>query len=523
MSLFEMQRFSQRGLVTETVLSDFFAILFSLFIVYKLVIPATTSYLRLHRLWQQVGGPKRHWLYGHLDKYQFNAEGLKNSVRRCKDFPKMACQWLGPAFAVVHLYHPDVVQAVLSKSYPKAIGYRITLGRLMRDGLVTSSGAIWKRHRKMLTAVFHFDIIKSHISVFNDSVHRMMDYLDSSIESSSPCDITIPINSLTYENTMRCVFSQRELQWGDSSFSDCIRKLNYLCMSRLNNPLYFSDFVYQLTPTCRKFDEMLAKVYNMLQNIMTERKAELKNKALDGVESSSETFSKGKKKFVDFLDILLQSSDDKGKFTDDEVMDEVVTFFAAGQETVANSLSWTLYNLAQHKEWQDKCREEILEIIGENETVECNEESRMTTLTMCIKESMRLYPILHVVARELTEDVQLKKAGVTLEKGIMANVNIYTLHHNPDVWKDPERFDPNRFTPDNSSKRSPFAFIPFAAGPRNCIGQNFAMHQMRVTLSHVLRRFEFYTDSSCAEPEIYPCITLQIKDGIQMKARRVEQ
>jgi len=517
-----LQNLTEEGYVTKTVLSDLFAFVMTSFILYKVIIPFTTHYLRLHRTWSTIGGPKPHWLYGHLDKYQFNAEGLRNSVLRCTEFPKMAMQWLGPVFATVHLYHPDVVQAVLSKSYPKPIGYRITLGRLLRDGLVTSSGSIWKRHRKLLTAVFHFDVIKNHISVFNDSVHRMIHYLDAKTDNSGGlCDITTPINSLTYENTMRCVFSQKELQWEDSSFSDCIRELNYLCMSRINQPLYAFDAIYNRTQTAKNFDSMLEKVYAMLHQIIEDRKEQLAEMAARG-ETLSGNFSKGKKKFVDFLDILLQSEDDQGKLTEDEVMDEVVTFFAAGQETVANSLSWTLYNLAQNKDWQDKCREEILDIIGDNETVESSEESRMTTLTMCIKEAMRLYPILYVIARELTHDVELKKAQVTLEKGTRANVNIYALHHNPAVWENPEVYDPNRFTADNSSKRSPFAFIPFAAGPRNCIGQNFAMHQMRVTLCHVLRKFEFSVDEECAKPEIYPCVTLQIKDGIMLKVKKVE-
>merc|ERR1719427_1242839 len=276
-----------------------------------------------------------------------------------------------------------------------------------------------------------------------------------------------------------------------------------------------------MTPTSRKFDEMLKMLYSMLHKIITERKAEIEEMTSKG-ETSIQNVKKGKQKYVDFLDILLQSNDEQGSLTEDEVMDEVVTFFAAGQETVANPLSWTLYNLAKHKDWQDKCREEILDIIGDNETVESSEESRMTTLTMCIKEAMRLYPILYVIARELTHDVELKKAQVTLEKGTRANVNIYALHHNPAVWENPEVYDPNRFTADNSSKRSPFAFIPFAAGPRNCIGQNFAMHQMRVTLCHVLRKFEFSVDEECAKPEIYPCVTLQIKDGIMLKVKKVE-
>lgn len=516
-----LQNLREEGYVTKTLMSDVLALLMTSFIVVKLVVPFTRYYMRMQRLWRQIGGPERHWLYGHLHKYRFSAEGLKNSLRRSLDYPKMVCNWLGPFYMVLHLHHPDVVQRVLSKSYPKPFGYQVTLGRLLRDGLITSNGSLWKRHRKMLTAVFHFDVIKTHIEIFNDSVHRMNDFFAAGAKSGKPCDVTEAVNSLTYENTMRCVFSKSDIQWEDSSFADLIRKLNFLCMNRLNQPLYFFDAIYNWTPTARKFDSMQLKIYKMLEQIIEERKAIIAEKG--GVASAnSQNSTKGKKKFVDFLDMLLLSEDEQGQLSEAEIMDEVVTFFAAGQETVANSLSWALYNLAQNPEWQDKCREEIFEIVGDNEYVESQEESRMAVLTMCIKEAMRLYPILHVVGRELTEDVELKGTGVTLEKGNPVNVNIFTLHHNPAVWKDPEVYDPSRFTPENSSKRSPFAFIPFAAGPRNCIGQNFAMHQMRVTLSHVLRKFEFYLDEDCPEPEIMPCVTLQIKDGIYLRVRPVQ-
>merc|ERR1719427_242277 len=474
----------------------------------------------------RVGGPKRHWLKGHLDKYPFSEEGLKNMIDRCDEFPKMAAQWLGPTHMIVHLYHPDVVQPALKKSFPKSWGYKF-LARFVRQGLITSKGALWKRHRKLLTSVFHFDIIKNHISVFNQTVHKMVSSIDSVADTGNKFDVSELVNAITYENIMRSVFSQNNINSGENgiSFISLLKEVNHIAINRLNHPLLYPDFIFALSPTGRKFDNVQKTVYKMLKKIIAERRTLLKELSNQG-DDVAELLSKSKKGYIDFLNLLLLSEDSEGKLSEDEIMDEVVTFFGAGQETVASSLAWTIYNLAKNIEWQEKCREEIFEIVGNNEVVESAEESRMKTVTMCIKEAMRLYPIIHVIGRELTEDVKFNNINenndsVILEKGTIVNINLYALHRNRTIWKhDPEIYHPERFTPEESSKRSPYQYLPFAAGPRNCIGQNFAMHQMRVILSHLLRKFEFYLEDDCVEPEIQPGVTLQMKDGMEIKARR---
>ncbi|XP_053561355.1 ultra-long-chain fatty acid omega-hydroxylase-like [Bombina bombina] len=168
-----------------------------------------------------------------------------------------------------------------------------------------------------------------------------------------------------------------------------------------------------------------------------------------------------------------------------------------GHDTTASGLSWILYNLALHPEYQEKCREEIRELLSGKEIkhLDWDELSQLQFTTMCIKESLRLHPPVIGVSRCCTEDIKLPD-GKVIPKGNICAISIYGTHHNPTVWPNPQVYDPYRFDPEKFQERSSHAFIPFSAGPRNCIGQNFAMAEMRVVLALTLLHFNVTLDQT---------------------------
>ncbi|UYV77785.1 CYP4V2 [Cordylochernes scorpioides] len=217
------------------------------------------------------------------------------------------------------------------------------------------------------------------------------------------------------------------------------------------------------------------------------RKSELvQNPALLGtVDPESMTNLNNKKPF---LDLLLYHHMVTGELTLEDIEDEVNTFLFEGHDTTASGLSFTIYLLGLHPDIQDKVRSEVLEHLGPLEqpmTPEGLKELRY--LEMVIKESLRLYPPVMHFSRELQSDIEL--GGKKIPKGVVIAVLPMGFHLNPTYFPTPEIFDPERFNLENSKKRHPFAYIPFSVGPRNCIGQKFAMLEMKAVLASIVRRF----------------------------------
>ncbi|CAH2310736.1 cytochrome P450 4B1-like [Pelobates cultripes] len=190
----------------------------------------------------------------------------------------------------------------------------------------------------------------------------------------------------------------------------------------------------------------------------------------------------------------------------------------AGHDTTTSGISWILYCMAKYPEHQKKCREEIRAFLGERDTMDWEDLSKMPYTTMCIKESLRLYPPVPIISRQLAKPITFYD-GRSLPAGTVVLVNIYCIHRNPNVWKDPEVFDPQRFSLENSSNRHPHAFVPFSAGPRNCIGQAFAMNEMKVAVALTLNRFEILPDLANT-PLKLPQIILRSKNGIHVYLKK---
>uniref|UniRef100_A0A452GTL1 Cytochrome P450 family 4 subfamily F member 22 n=1 Tax=Gopherus agassizii TaxID=38772 RepID=A0A452GTL1_9SAUR len=277
-----------------------------------------------------------------------------------------------------------------------------------------------------------------------------------------------------------------------SDYIAAILELSSLVVRRQHRLLLHWDFLYHLTPDGRRFRCACDTVHRFTADVVQRR-----HQALDRL--GREAWLKSKQgKTVDFIDILLLAKDeDDQDLSEEDIAAEADTFMFEGHDTTASGLSWVLYNLACHPEYQKRCREEIKDLMQdkESEEIEWEDLSQMPFSTMCIKESLRLHPPVTAVSRRCTEDIKLPD-GRVLPKGNICLISIYGTHHNPAVWPEPQVYNPHRFDPENSKNQPPLAFMPFSAGPRNCIGQNFAMAEMKVVLALTLLRFAVRLDES---------------------------
>lgn len=295
-------------------------------------------------------------------------------------------------------------------------------------------------------------------------------------------------------------------------------------LERLMQPQLWPDLVFYRSQSGSSFSNNLIRLHSFTRKVIRDRKAEILNSRTtirfrpndndDAVHELEYNQNDRRKAFLDLL--LDQHIKSDGKtMSEEDIREEVDTFMFEGHDTTAMALSWILFMLGHHPEIQAKAAAEIDaffdEIDKENPSNPSNNEPKkerlkfndheddihlgldeiksLKFLECCIKEGLRLFPSVPFIGRRLHEDIILNNRNVP--KGTIIFVYIYMLHRDPNVFPDPERFDPDRFSQENSIGRHPFAFVPFSAGPRNCIGQRFAMSELKVVLAHLLRNFRF--------------------------------
>ncbi|KAJ8363097.1 hypothetical protein SKAU_G00119280 [Synaphobranchus kaupii] len=448
-----------------------------------------------HRLRCFAQPPKRNWLLGHLGMMRSTDEGLQAADQLVRTY-RHSCTWfLGPFYTLVRLFHPDYTKPILMASASITIKDELFYGFLrpwLGQGLLLSNGEHWSRHRRLLTPAFHFDILKSYVEIFNkssDIMHEKWRHLVA--DGKSSLDMFEQVSLMTLDCLLKCTFSyDSNCQESPSDYIAAIYELSALVVKREHHMPHHWNWLYWRSPEGQRFRRACDVVHKFTGDIVDRRRTALLHQGEPETHAADTTRS-GRKKRTDFIDVLLLSKDDDGNgLTDEEIKAEADTFMFEGHDTTASGISWVLYNLALHPQYQDQCRAEINVLLDGRDTEEIlwDDLTNLPFTTMCIKETLRLHPPVTTVARTFSQDMTVPE-GRVIPQGNICLVSIYGTHHNPEIWPNPDVYDPSRFDPENSTNRPALAFIPFAAGPRNCIGQNFAMAELRVVVALTIRRF----------------------------------
>ncbi|CAH2238567.1 jg17153 [Pararge aegeria aegeria] len=302
----------------------------------------------------------------------------------------------------------------------------------------------------------------------------------------------------------------------ESEYVKAIETVAKIVSLRMRNPFAGEETIFRLLRHKKAQDEALGVLHSQTQKVIKMRREELKNVNKSGVNEQSDNGIKNKH---DFLDLLLLSTIDGKKIDDQHVREEVDTFMFEGHDTTTSGISFTLYCLAKHPEMQEKILEEQRRILGQNLDRDPSyvDLKEMKYLELVIKESLRMYPSVPLIERLMVKDTEI--AGLKLRKGTSVLVNIMEMHRHPELYDNPFEFRPERHdTASANSAKNAFSWLAFSAGPRNCIGQKFAMMELKITVASVIKNFTVLP-VDVEEPGLCAELILRSEVGVNIKLK----
>ncbi|XP_034183294.2 putative cytochrome P450 4aa1 isoform X1 [Osmia lignaria lignaria] len=479
-------------------------ILASVYILYIL-----RTYIRTVIFVSRLNGPKTVPFLGNA-RCVLKDNLLHRLAHENQTYGRIVRIWL-TGLPYVILIEPEDIQIVLSSmKHTRKIFFYKLLDNFLGKGLITRDVDTWRTHRKFLQPAFHLHILERFTSTFAECAdHLMNQFLN---KNNQEINITSFINDSVYDILSETVLgiNRASRQSGLIMDDDLpFRKGQIMLLYRMVRPWLLIEWIYRLTKHGRQEEKQRKDLFNTCFKMMKENRDLLRNKDINVNETKNI-------KRTSLLEYMVEMNEKNPCFTDEDIVEECCTFMLAGQDSVGTATAMTIFLLANHPEWQEKCIEELDNIFnGSSRLPAMKDLKEMRCLEMCIKESLRLYPSVPIIARILGEDVKIGKHVVPAGCGVF--ISPYSTHRLPHHFSDPEAFKPERFNSENSEKRHPYAYIPFSAGPRNCIGNKFAMLEMKSMISAILRKCRL--ESIPGKKEVRPKfrMTIRAQGGLWVK------
>lgn len=379
----------------------------------------------------------------------------------------------------------DYVLRTNHKNYYKSPILTEQLGRFLGKGLLTSNGEYWLKQRRLIQPGFHTDKIRALYGI----IKRTVDQFLSAFPEGQQVDVYPLMNSLAFEIVVNTLFNVKVPAADRNQLSRFITDTQDFVIKDVRQP--HKSWWFKVSGEVRRNLRKAEGARRIIQNIIRARK-----------ESD--------KKFDDLLDMLLDARyEDTGLPMDEnQVIDEILILLIAGHETTANALSWTVYLLAHHPAEQQALRESTM-------AINVSEAVTHDRLNAVIKEAMRLYPPAWISDRVALRDDAYR--DFSFPKDTIIIVFYYGLHRDNKHWEDPAAFRAERFLHLKESRDKAKVYYPFGAGPRMCIGNNFAMAEMTILLHAFVRTFTVYPTQQ--KPDLKPLVTLR-PDKILLDVRK---
>jgi cytochrome P450 len=424
--------------------------------------------------------------------------------------------FLGP-YPRLSIQEPELIADILGRTqahnYFKPADLSFRLKPLIGiHNLLVSNGEEHDRARKMLNPAFHFSNLQSMISIMTDETTKTIDILLQS-SSSSKINLSKKLNALTlsiiassaFGRSFETIPNAREIV--DRAFTEVLAAIAY----RASRMIILIPIISQL-PYWGKdiIDRSSQDMSHFVDQIIADRR-----------QGRSQSLCAG----ADLLDLLLSAVDNQGEpFTDQEIKDQTITFVLAGHETTSNLMAWAMYELMINPSVYKACQDEVDRILP-NDTIPTSEHlNDLSIIEAVLQETLRLYPPAPFFVRQCINEQTIGSATdhpLYIPVGTTVLINTYAIHRRAEYWPRPNEFDYTRWLRDpvtglKPKLAHPFCYLPFAAGPRNCIGQNFALLEAKVMLSMLIQRCHFELESG---QKIIPEIRLTMRPKYGLFAR----
>lgn len=464
------------------------------------------------------------------------------------EFDQVVKLWIGPKL-IVFLNDPRDVEIILSSNVyiDKSSEYRF-FKPWLGNGLLISSGQKWRAHRKLIAPTFHLNVLKSFIDLFNANSRSVVERMRK--EGSKEFDIHDYMSETTVEILLETAMGVSKSTQDQSGYeyAMAVMKMCDILHMRHTRVWLRPDWLFNLTKYKKDQMKLLDVIHGLTKKVVQRKKEEYKsgkrtiiNPTIENRNNESKnttvveglSFGQsaglkddldvddndvGEKKRLAFLDLLVESAQNGVVLNDQEVKEQVDTIMFEGHDTTAAGSSFFLSMMGCHPEIQEKVIQELDEIFGDSDRVATFQDTlEMKYLERCLMETLRMYPPVPLIARELKTDLKLASGDYTVPAGCTVAVVTLKLHRQPQIYPNPDVFDPDNFLPEKTANRHYYAFVPFSAGPRSCVGRKYAMLKLKILLSTILRNFRVQSTVKESDFRLQADVILKRAEGFKVK------
>ncbi|KAL0100478.1 hypothetical protein PUN28_019659 [Cardiocondyla obscurior] len=546
----------------------------------SLLVPALVLYYiyfkisRRHmiELAEKIPGPEGLPLIGNTLLLLGSSDTMfRNLYRKSFEYDQIIKLWLGPKL-LIFLMDPRDVEIILSSNVyiDKSAEYRF-FQPWLGNGLLISTGPKWRAHRKLIAPTFHLNVLKSFIDLFNANSRTVVERMRK--EGDKEFDCHDYMSECTVEILLETAMGVSKSTQDRSGYEYAMAVMKMCDILHLRHTKVWlrPDWLFNLTKYGKDQIRLLEIIHGLTKKVIARKKQEYKsgkrNILHDTEQSSNAKTAKitsveglsfgqaaglkddldvddndvGEKKRQAFLDLLMEAGQNGSVLTDEEVKEQVDTimfevsvhrrerlciskkavfgklfYLSQGHDTTAAASSFFLSVMGCHPDIQEKVIQELDEIFGDSDRPATFQDTlEMKYLERCLMETLRMYPPVPVIARTINTD--LKLGNYTIPAGATVIVTTFKMHRQPHIYPNPEVFNPDNFLPEKTANRHYYAFVPFSAGPRSCVGRKYAMLKLKIILSTIMRNFRVKSDIKESDFRLQADIILKRAEGFKIR------